>query len=73
MTSSAEAFIDTTSESRTFDALNRILTNDDNDYKLSYACGVRGLSSTVYEEKQEYATGTAYQKTVTTKLTICRS
>jgi hypothetical protein len=63
----ATGFIDTTSESRTFDALDRILTNDDNDYKLTYTYGVRGLSSTVYEEKQEYATGTAYQKVVTTK------
>ena len=63
----ATGFVDTTSESRTFDALNRMVTNDDNDYKLTYTYGVRGLASTVYEEKQEYATGTAYQKVVTTK------
>ena len=35
--------------------------------KCSDAYGVLGLASTVYEEKQEYATGTAYQKVVTTK------
>ena len=63
----ATGFVGTTSESRTFDALNRMLTNDNNDYKLTYTYGVRGLSSTVYEEKQECATGTAYQKVVTTK------
>jgi RHS repeat-associated protein len=63
----ATGFIGTTSESRSFDALNRTLTNDNNDYKLTYTYGVRGLGSTVYEEKQEYATGTAYQKVVTTK------
>ena len=60
-------FQDTTSETRTFDALNRVLSNDDNDYKLTYTYGVRGLSSTVYEEKQAYATGTPYSKVVTTK------
>lgn len=63
----ATGFVGTTSESRSFDALNRVLTNDNNDYKLTYTYGVRGLASTVYEEKQEYATGTAYQKVVTTK------
>ena len=60
-------FQDTTSETRTFDALNRVLTNDDNDYQLTYTYGVRGLSSTVYEEKQAYATGTPHSKVVTTK------
>ncbi len=60
-------FNDTTTESRTFDALNRLTENEDDDYRVTYTYGVRGLSSTVYEETQEYATGTAYTKTVTTK------
>ncbi len=60
-------FNDTTTESRTFDALNRLTENEDDDYRVTYTYGVRGLGSTVYEEAQEYATGTAYTKTVTTK------
>jgi len=63
----ATGFMDTTAETRTYDALGRMLTNADDDYKLTYTYGTRGLSSTVYEEKQEYAVGTAYQKVVTTK------
>ena len=63
----ATGFIDTTAETRTYDALGRMLTNVDDDYKVTYTYGSRGLESTVYEEKQEYAVGTAYQKVVTTK------
>ncbi len=60
-------FNDTTTESRTFDALNRLTENEDDDYRVTYTYGVRGLGSTVYQEAQEYSTGTAYTKTVTTK------
>ena len=64
----ATGFMDTTAETRTYDALGRMLTNADDDYKVTYTYGARGLGSTVYEEKQEYAVGTAYQKVVTTKV-----
>ena len=60
-------FMDTTSETRTYDALGRMSSNADNDYKVLYTYGSRGLSSTVYQEKQEYVVGPAYQKVVTTK------
>jgi RHS repeat-associated protein len=63
----ATGFLDTTSETFTYDAADRMLTAEDNDYKVEFTYGVLGLSSNVYEEKQSYATGTAYLKTVTRK------
>jgi YD repeat-containing protein len=61
----ASGFLDTTSETRTYDAINRMLTNEDNDYKVEFTYGVLGLQSFPYEEKQSYVGGTAYTKTVT--------
>ena len=61
----AGGFGGTTSETRTYDGLNRMLTNDDNDYDLTFTHAVVGLKSMVYSEEQAYATGTAYSKTVT--------
>ena len=58
-------FVDTTSEAQSFDALGRLTNTEDDDYKVEYTYGVVGLSSQVYEEKQSYAVGTAYTKTVT--------
>ncbi len=60
----ATGFVGTTSETRTFDALGRMLTNNDNDYKLTFEHAVLGMRSLLYSEKQEYATGTAHAKTV---------
>ena len=62
----ASGFIDTTAESFEYDALNRLTEAEDNDYRVSFTYGVLGLSSTPYTEVQEYATGSAYTKTVTT-------
>ena len=50
---------------RTFDALNRMLTNADNDYKLEYEYAVIGLKSFVAKETQSYVGGSALSKTVT--------
>jgi RHS repeat-associated protein len=61
----ATGFGGTTSETRTFDALGRLLTAADNDYKVTLTYGVRGMASTPYEETQEYVGGTAYAVTVT--------
>ncbi|MGE0192749.1 MAG: RHS repeat-associated core domain-containing protein [Planctomycetota bacterium] len=61
----ATGFGGTTSETRTYDGLNRMLTNDDDDYDLTFTHAVVGLKSMVYSEEQAYATGTAYSKTVT--------
>jgi len=63
----ATGFLDTTSETFTYDAADRLLTAEDNDYKVEHTYGVLGMDSNVYEEKQSYATGTAYLKTVTKK------
>ena len=60
-------WLDTTEETRTNDALNRLLVNEGDDYRVTYTYGVLGLSSTVYQETQEFVGGTAYAKTVTTK------
>ena len=40
-------------------------SNEDDDYKVEYTYAVVGLASFPYEEKQSYAAGTAYLKTVT--------
>ena len=61
----ATGFVGTTSETRTFDELNRMLTNADNDYKLEYEYAVIGLSSFVAKETQSYVGGAALSKTVT--------
>jgi RHS repeat-associated protein len=63
----ATGFLDTTSETFSYDAADRMLTAEDNDYEVEFTYGVLGLASNVYEEKQSYATGTAYLKTVTRK------
>ena len=60
----ATGFLGTTSETRTYDALNRITVNRDNDYKLAYEYAEIGLTSFVYEEEQSYWGGTAFAKTV---------
>jgi RHS repeat-associated protein len=59
------SFLGTTSETRTFDAVNRMLTNEDNDYKLELEYAVIGLESYVYKETQRYVGMTAYPKSVT--------
>jgi RHS repeat-associated protein len=58
-------FLGTTSETRTFDGAGRMLTNEDNDYKLEFAYAVIGLRSYPYTETQSYVGMTAYAKTVT--------
>jgi len=58
-------FLGTTAESRTFDALDRITENADNDYKVENTYAVIGLRSFVYAETQSYVGGTANAKTVT--------
>ncbi|MFM8387120.1 MAG: RHS repeat-associated core domain-containing protein, partial [Planctomycetia bacterium] len=63
----ATGVLDTTSESFAYDAADRLTSAEDNDYKVEFTYGVLGLGSNVYEEKQQYATGTAYLKTVTKK------
>ena len=60
----ASGFVGTTSETRTYDALNRITVNQDNDYKLEYGYTVIGLRSYLATETQSYVGGTAYSKTV---------
>jgi hypothetical protein len=59
-------FLGTTSETRTFDAVNRMLTTADNDYKVEFGYTVIGLKSYVYTEEQSYVGMTAYAKAVTT-------
>ena len=61
----ATGFTGTTSETRTYDALGRLLTSADNDYKVTLTYGVIGLSSQTYTERQEYVGGSALAKTVT--------
>ncbi|MFM8387602.1 MAG: RHS repeat-associated core domain-containing protein [Planctomycetia bacterium] len=63
----ASGVLDTTAETFTYDAMDRLLTAEDDDYEVEFAYGVLGLGSNVYQEKQQYATGTAYLKTVTKK------
>jgi len=58
-------FVGTTSETRTYDALNRITSNADNDYKVEYEYADIGFESLVYSETQSYVGMTAYPKTVT--------
>jgi RHS repeat-associated protein len=59
------SFLGTTSETRTFDGLGRMVTNEDNDYKLEFEYAVIGLESFVYKETQSYVGQTAYAKSVT--------
>jgi RHS repeat-associated protein len=59
------SFLGTTSETRTFDAVNRMATNEDNDYKVEFDYAVIGLDSYVYKETQRYVGMTAYPKSVT--------
>jgi RHS repeat-associated protein len=61
----ATGFVDTTAETRAFDALNRVTSNEDDDYKVEYTYGVLGLGSQVYAEAQSFVGGSAYTKTVT--------
>ncbi len=61
----AGSFLDTTSESYSYDALNRMTEAEDNDYSVQLTYGVRGLTSSVYQESQQYVSGSAYTKTVT--------
>ena len=58
-------FFGTTSETRTYDALNRITVNQDNDYKLKFEYAEIGLQSYVYKETQSYVGQTAYPRVVT--------
>jgi len=61
----ATGFLGTTSETRAFDAVGRITSNADNDYKVEYEYAVIGLKSYVAKETQSYVGQTAYPKTVT--------
>ena len=61
----ATGFLGTTSETRTFDGVGRMVTDEDNDYKLEFEYAVSGLDSFVYTETQSYVGMTAYAKTVT--------
>ncbi len=63
----ASGVLDTTAETCAYDAADRLTSAEDNDYAVEFTYGVLGLGSNVYEEKQSYATGTAYLKTVTRK------
>ena len=44
----------TTAESRTFDALGRLVSNADDDYRVEYAFSVNGLRSLVTQETESY-------------------
>ena len=61
----ASGFLGTTSESYGYDALNRMTSAEDNDYKVEFTHAVIGLRSMPYEETQRYTSGSAYSKTVT--------
>jgi len=61
----ASGFLGTTGETRTYDALNRLKTNADNDYRLAHTYAVIGLNSLVSSDTQEYLGQTAYPLTVT--------
>jgi len=61
----ATGFLGTTSETRTFDGVGRMVTDEDDDYKLEFAYAVIGLRSFPYTETQSYVGMTAYAKTVT--------
>ena len=61
----ATGFIDTTSESWTYDGLGRMTKAQDNDYKVEFTYAVQGFQSMVYEEKQSIIGGSALTKTVT--------
>ena len=50
-------FADTTSETRAFDALDRVTSNADNDAKVEFTYGVRGFDSFAYTETQTYMPG----------------
>ncbi len=58
-------FLGTTSETRTFDGVGRMLTDEDNDYKVEFSYATIGLESFPYAETQSYVGMTAYAKTVT--------
>jgi len=59
----ATGFLGTTAETRTYDALNRTVTNEDNDYKLAHEYAELGLRSLIRGETQSYVGGTAYPLT----------
>jgi RHS repeat-associated protein len=54
----------TTSETYTYDGLGRMLTAQDDDYKVSLTHAVIGLRSLVHSETQEFVGGSAYAKTL---------
>ena len=55
----------TTAETRTFDALGRVLTNADDDYQVAFEYSVIGLASLVAQETQSYVGGNPQAKIVT--------
>jgi len=55
----------TTAETRTYDALGRVLTNADDDYQLAYQYEVNGLGSLMSSETQSYVGSVTWSKTVT--------
>jgi len=58
-------FSGSVSETRVFDALDRLVSNADDDYKIEYEYAVIGLTSFVYSETQSYVGQSAQAKTVT--------
>jgi len=59
------SFLGTTSETRTFDGAGRMLTNEDNDYKVTFTWATVGLRSFPYTETQQYVGMTPHPKVVT--------
>ena len=60
----ATGFIGTTSESWSYDGLDRVTEAEDNDYKVEFEYAVLGLRSMVYKETQSNVVGSAYAKAV---------
>ena len=61
----ATGFLGTTTETRTFDPLNRIATNADDDYHLTHGYAEIGFRSLIASETQTYTGATGYPLTVT--------
>ena len=59
-------FADATSETRAFDALDRVTSNYDDDAKVEFTYGVLGMGSFAYLENQTYMPGSTNAKAVTT-------
>jgi RHS repeat-associated protein len=60
----ASGVLDTTLEAFAYDGADRMTSAGDDDYLVEFTYAVVGFENRIYEEKQSYATGTPYLKTV---------